>query len=345
MKKYLPYIALIIALGGITGWFIWNKTSGTSEVKEDAFAVKEREDITKIILTDTEHKQIILTKTKGIWMVNNQFEARKELIESVIDAATRMTILSPVPRSAHDNVLRELMAKNVKAEIFTDEANKPEKTYYVGGPTLDGQGTYLLLERGGKPLARPHIVYIPGFHGYVTHRFTTDEENWRSKVLFQYAESQIKSVSVHYPESEANSFAINKVSNDSFALSPTNEKFIIHDSYRQSFIRQYLGFFSSISIEAFDNQYSKRDSLIHTTPYCIITVTDADNSVNTARLFRMPISKRSKVQFDEKGNELTYDLEHYHAAINENKDLAIVQYYVFGKLLRRYPDFFFKPAS
>ncbi|MBL0309056.1 MAG: hypothetical protein IPP77_05070 [Bacteroidetes bacterium] len=151
MKKYLPYILLILALAGASAWFVYNKTSGTSEMKEDAFAVKDASDVSKIVLTDSDHKQILLTKVEGIWMVNNKFPAREELIQSLMDAVTRMTILSPVPYSAHDNVLRELMAKNVKAEIYVAGESNPIKTYYVGGPTLDGKGTYLLLEKDGKP--------------------------------------------------------------------------------------------------------------------------------------------------------------------------------------------------
>ena len=51
------------------------------------------------------------------------------------------------------------------------------------------------------------------------------------------------------------------------------------------------------------------------------------------------------MQFDEKGNDMTYDIDHYYASIHDEKDFAIVQYYVFGKLLRNYKDFYFKPAK
>ena len=82
--------------------------------------------------------------------------------------------------------------------------------------------------------------------------------------------------------------------------------------------------------------------MMQTQPYCVFTVTEKDNSINKARLFRMPASKRSKMQYDEKGNEMAYDIDHFHAAIHDDKDFAIVQYYVFGRLLRSYQDFFFK---
>ena len=120
---------------------------------------------------------------------------------------------------------------------------------------------------------------------------------------------------------------------------------MVEDSYQQKFIGQYLAFYSSIYIEAFDNNYSKKDSLMKTTPYCTFTITENDNSVNKVKLFYMPVSKRSKSQFDAKGNDMTSDIDHYYASIHEEKDFAIVQYYVLGKLLRNYKDFYFKPAK
>ncbi len=59
----------------------------------------------------------------------------------------------------------------------------------------------------------------------------------------------------------------------------------------------------------------------------------------------MPVSKRSKLQFDENGHEMTYDIDHYYASIHNGQDFAIVQYYVLGKLLRNYRDFYFKPKQ
>ena len=37
----------------------------------------------------------------------------------------------------------------------------------------------------------------------------------------------------------------------------------------------------------------------------------------------MPVSKRSKTQFDEKGNDMTYDIDHYYASVHDEKDFAI----------------------
>ena len=59
----------------------------------------------------------------------------------------------------------------------------------------------------------------------------------------------------------------------------------------------------------------------------------------------MPLSKRSKLQFDAQGNDMPFDIDHYYASIHDGKDFALVQYYIFGKLLRNYKDFYFKPTK
>jgi hypothetical protein len=343
MKKFLPYIAFILILVVVAVWVIKSQSQGSASEQEGNFAVKNANDISRIVIADTEKNKVELSNLNGIWMVNGKYPAREDLVKQVLDAVTRVTSLCPVPSAAHDNVIGEMANHHVGVQIF-GKHNTLIKSYRVGGPTIDGENTYMLLEEGGAPVERPHITYIPGFKGYLTPRFNTDEETWRTRVLFNYNLDEIKSLRVEYPRESQNSFLINKVSKDSFLLVPVDEKFRIPEPYQQKYIKQYLGFYSSIFIEAFDNDYSKKDSVIQTVPYCTITITEIDNSVNKVKLFYMPVSKRSKSQFDSQGNEMTYDIDHYHAGIHNEKDFVIVQYYVFGKLLRNYKDFFFKPA-
>ncbi len=345
MKKFLPFIIIIVLLAAVAAWFVLHKSHGTFEKEENAFAISNKKDITKVILTSTENKRIELTNVKGIWMVNGKYVAREELISSLFDVLARITTLCPVPRAGHDFVVRSLLEKNVKVQVYSNNNSEPEQVYYVGGPTPDGNGTYMLREVDGKPDTRPYITYLPGLQAYLTPRYQTDEEIWRSRVAFKYTPEEIKSLSVEYPGEEKKSFALNRVSKDSFSLSPVDEKYAIHETYKQKYVHDYLSFYSSVSIETFDNTNATKDSTIRTAPYCVFTITTNDNSVNKLKMFYMPINRRSKMPFDTKGNAMTYDVDRYFASYNNDKDFAVVQYYVFGKLLRSYEDFFFKPGS
>lgn len=344
VKKYLPYLLVIAVFAGGIFWFSKSQTKESVTQREGDFAVKDG-NITRIVLNDTEKKHIELTKQGDVWLVNGKYPAKEELIEQLLDAITRVTSLTPVPTAGHDNVLKAMMTENVKVQVFTADEKEPGKVYLVGGPTVDSRGTYMLLEVDGEMAGRPHITYIPGYYGYLTPRFSTDEENWRNKVMFKEGLEEIAKLTVDYPATPEKSFSVTKVAKDSFAVNPLDEKYRIQQTYEQKYVLQYLSFYSSIYLEAFNNGNPAKDSIIMTAPFCRINLQKEDGSTKAITLYYMPINKRTKAQVDPvTGEELFVDKEHYFAVVNE-KDFAIVQYYVFGKLLRSYKDFYFKPTQ
>lgn len=345
MKKYLPYIIAILLLGGAAYWFGFRDTPESVNQREGDFAVKNEKDITKVVMEDIEKRHVELTRTAEGWTVNGKDMARAELIQQLMDAITRVTSLAPVPSKAHDNVLREIMGNYIKVDVYTDNEKVPAKSYWVGGPTVDGKATYMLLQLGDKTANRPHMVYVPGNEGYLTPRFSTYEEDWRTRILFNYAEKDIQSVSVEYPYDEKSSFSVTRVADDSFALNPLDEKFRINQPYQQKYVKQYLSFYNEVYIEAFDNDHSKKDSIVKTQPYCVFNITTTKGATNAVKVFYMPINKRSKAQYDTEGRELSYDVDRFYASIHDGKDFAIVQYYVMGKTLRKYHEFYFKPGE
>lgn len=344
MKKYIPYLIIILALGGAATWFYLHNTPESINKREGDFAVPEK-DITKVVMQDEKGGHIEITKGNGLWMVNSKYVAREELVKQLLEAVSRVTSLAPVPKNGHDNVIRDITTKYIKVSVFENNSDKPSKSYWVGGPTVDGRGTYMLLDMGGKAASRPHITYVPGLQGYLTPRFEMDAEVWRSRVVFNYQPEEIQSLKVEYPADETKSFFIHQVAADSFAVEPLNEANRINVDYEQKYVKQYLSFYSSIYMEAFDNSNAAKDSISKTTPYCIFTVTEKDSSVNQVKMFYMPFNKRSKALYDEKGFPMTYDVDRYYATVHNGEDFTIVQYYVFGKLLRQYKDFFFKPTE
>lgn len=344
VKKYLPYLLVIAVFAGGIFWFTQTQTKESVTKREGDFAVKD-ENITRIVLHDLDNSHVELTKSKDVWMVNGKFPAKDELIEQLLEAIQRVTSLTPVPTNAHDHVLKELMTQNVKVQVYVNDDKEPVRTYYVGGPTVDNRGTYMLLEMEGEIASRPHITYMPGYNGYLTPRFSTDEEDWRNKVMFKETPEDIAKITVDYITTPEKSFTVTRVAKDSFAVNPLDEKYRIQQSYEQKYVLQYLGFYSSIYLEAFDNANPAKDSIIMTQPYCRINMEKTDGSKKGITLYYMPINRRSKAQFDPvTGKELFHDTDHYYALVNE-KDFAVVQYFIFGKLLRSYKDFYFKPAQ
>ena len=66
MKKFIPYIIIIILLSGVTVWLILNRNSGTFDKEQNAFAVPDVASITKISFADVKQQRVDLTKQNGV---------------------------------------------------------------------------------------------------------------------------------------------------------------------------------------------------------------------------------------------------------------------------------------
>jgi len=69
-----------------------------------------------------------------------------------------------------------------------------------------------------------------------------------------------------------------------------------------------------------------------------LTVENKKGEKKSIDIYYMPVNKRSKTQFDEKGNRMLYDIDRYYAIMNEGKDYILIQNYVFGKVLKTYQE-------
>lgn len=339
MKKYFPYLIAIVVLGGIAAFFLLSENESTINQREANFKIKNPAAVTKIILHDEQNRTITLAKTKSGWQVNEKFEARQDLIDHLLSILAKLESQAPVSKAAHENVLREMLAKNIQVQVFTG-SGAAEKVFYVGGPTLDSKGTYMILEVNGKLANRPHVVRVPGIDGYLTPAFEMKEEVWRSRKVFDAQPQQVAAISVVYPASEWQSFSIKAVG-DSFELRNAKGEL---ERANQSVLYSYCAMYEGIYFEAFDNGSEQRESTLKEQPYAIITLKEKNGKTSEVKLFYMPINRRSKRLFDEQGNDVLVDVDRFFA-LHNNKDFAIAQVYVFGKLLRKYQDFFPKPNT
>jgi hypothetical protein len=344
MKKLLPYILIFLLLGGGVAYFVYAYSPSTLEKKESQFAVRKIESITKLVLTDIKGGKLTLTRGKNQkWIVNGQYDINEEAEGLLFTAVQKMETQYPVPTNAQPLVLKDMAKERVKCEIYTGD-DKPSLVYYVGGATADGTGTYVIAEIDGQMAHRPYVVHIPGIDAYLTSRFRTDDQYWRTRWIFRDNDMTIQSVSVYYNQEKQKSFTITKAAaKDSFVIA--NSDGATGDQPKQRFIRQYLQFFDGLSLEAYENKNPIKDSILSGEPFCTMSMTRNDGSKTKAEIFYMPINDQSRVQFDDNGRKLIYDVEHYYLGMNDRKDMGLIQYYVWGKVLRNYSEFYAKPGT
>ncbi len=336
MKKNRGTLIAVIILLLISVYFLFFKNSfSTLGEKDNEFAVIDTGSITKITIADKQNQKVTLTRVNaGQWRVNDRYFVRPDCLNTLLYTIRMVTVKSIIDPRAWDNTIKDLATNSVKVDIYSGD--KKIKSYFVGGQTHDHMGTYMLMvnPRTDENYSQPYVTYIPGFDGFLTTRYFTQEDGWRDRTIFRYYPNEIKSVTLKYPQAD-HSFTINVINHNRFTI----ENPLTHQpltNFDTMAVRQYLTYFQFVAWEVVVNP-EKKDSIINFTPINIMEVTDTLGKVTSIRLYNR---KASETENEKYGKDYTYDPDRLYALVN-GKDFALVQYYVFGKLLQD-PSYFIR---
>ncbi len=332
-KRNRTAIVLVIILGSVSFWFILNNRKGTIKETLRDFAVADTAAVNKIFLADKEGLNVTLErKPSGIWVVNGEFNARMDAIQSLLYTIKKIDIKEPVGKAAQDNVIKRLAAKAVRCEIYQND--KLTKAYYVGTETQDQTGTYMILMdlETMQPSAKAFVTYIPGFEGYLTTRYFTEENGWRDRTVYSYNPNDIKSIKVEAPSNPSLSYLLTIKGNNNYQVTMLKNKESLKNIDTMA-VKQYLSYFQQLNFESFEVNLkpTQIDSVLKSQPINILTVTDNMGKTNKVTFFaRWP---KRKGLLDENGKVIIYDLERMDALLNNGKDFVMTQFYIFGKVM------------
>ena len=330
MKRNLIYAAVVIVLGLCVYFFVIRKNNGTYSKSESDFSIKDTASVMQIVLTDLSGHKIDLARNNDSWQLNGKYKARPETVRYLLQTLYQLEVVTPVAKSMYNNVVKEIAGSNVKVEIFGKDGKKI-KGFYIGQPSQSYRGNFMLMEKSDVPF----VVNIPGFNGFVSSRFTVEELEWRDRSVFAYDPEKIQKIEVQYPTMNDSSFTITR-DNGKLSLSLAKGS---ADGFNPEIASYYLKQFTVLTCESFIQDMTKKDSVLATTPVCIIAVTDPAGT-NTLKVFYRPVTFRSKMQFNYKGEELNFDPDKFYGVIENDKDLVVIQSFVFGKLFVTPPYFF-----
>lgn len=334
MRKFslMALVLGVLLLGGIVLW-----QQGVFEGEDDtAFAVPASDEVGLVFIADKGNQTIKLKWVDGQWMANDSVKVAPHMMKELLTTLRVIEVSRPVPRASHNNVVRGMAAHNTKVEVY-DKAGDPMSIFYVGGPATNARGNYMRKEGSDNV----YIVNIPGFDGMLQTRFPTRVTDWQDKSVFDYEPGEIAAIDLFYIDNPALSFNLMVVRRDSFLISsPGNPEIVPGYVLDQQKVASYVNQFRNINAEAYMNYLADRDSIVQSAPYAILTVTDTSGGVNEVQFFRKAVNQRTKVQMDEEGREVPYDLDRAYALVHDGKDLVLVQEFVFGKLFRTYPSFY-----
>jgi hypothetical protein len=305
-------LLIVLVILGVAAYFFSKKDSSRSTLntEETAFAVTDTASVNKIFISaKAGWSHTLERKPNGLWMMDNKFEARKDMVNLLLETMRRMEVKRPADKGARNSTIRDLATKGRKVEIYQN--GKLAKIFYVGQTTDDDLGTYFIMEGSENP----YVLHIPGFDGFLNTRFEINESGWRTVPVFRSTAESVKELSLEYPQNPKENFKIEKAdAGNTFKINgealnaPENEN-----------MKAYLNNYRYVNGEFYFPNPNNRltDSLALQKPVVVISVTDQKPENNIKLLL---FGKAT-------------DMDHFMALNPRTKEVISVQTFVFDRLL------------
>lgn len=332
MKKSSTIIISVLLFLIVVSFLIYKSKSKLSTVDQDSrnFNFKDTAAITKIFIADKEGDKATVERTKKGWVVNGKYNCRSEAILNLLEVIKNVEVKMSVPKQSKENVLKLMSSHALKVEIYCGE--EIVKQYYIGHESPDSEGSYMLLTDidNNENYKDPYVCFIPGFMGFLQPRFIAKENEWRDRVVLNFTPPQIKQIKVqHFDAPQDSSFTIDLLNPNSFVLKTIDNKVL---SFDENKLRQYLIYFQNISYEVLISGKNKKlqDSLSYNRPFCVLTITTNDLKRHEFKFYRKQFMGDINPELDVKYD---CDPDRLYMSFDEGKEWALIQYFVFGKLL------------
>ncbi len=314
----------------------YSSGSGTLKKELKDFAVEDTASVSKVFISDAKGNKVLLERTSpGSWLVNNTHMARQDAINNLLLTIHRMEVKYPVPESEMETVVRKLASEATKVEIYSGKSSKPLKVIYVGHPTQNHFGTYMLLEKNGKKSSEPFVMHIPGFSGFLSTRFFAESALWRDRSLFVLPVDKIKKLQVQLVEEPTHSFTIEQSEKNRFALFDYAGKPVPY--FDTAAVYDYLTRYADIYFEQIDYEISqeRKDSILKSRPFHIFTLTDKDGKVTVAKTFHI---ENFRQLMKEDGTPYDWDIDRMRAEViypDASREFTFVQFATFDRIITK----------
>ena len=332
MKNLTTVIIIVLAAGlALLAYILSNNNASGAVMATEAlsdFAIKDTAKIDKLVITDTDgNPGVSLIRVENEWQTEERECIQQHLVQTILETIKYIKVKSPVPKGAIETTNKSIAAHHKKMEIYVD--GKLNKTWYIGNPTQDQYGTYMLLkdpEKGKSP--EPFIMHLPNMYGNLSTRFVTDPREFECTEVFRYDPLNIKTVDVEIPDSSHLSFRIEALDDNLFEVYQGDQQLENFDTTR---VRGYLLHYKKIHFEGYNYDITEEmiDSIRQTQPYYTIDVTTKDGEEKGVKLFRRKYLI-DKVGLD--GELLEFDQDRVWVDMDDGR-FVVGQFYVFGRIM------------
>lgn len=291
MKNTIGFIIVLLLL--VAAYFIYDSSSLESVSERDYrnFAIKDTSKIDRIFMSQPNGKKVLISrKDTNKWLVNQKFVARPDAIQLILKTVNDIKIRQTISNETYNHVIKRLASGATKVEYYLKGDSKPHKIWYIGDATADNEGTYMLLEKGGKKSSTPYITHRLMEHGYLGSRFFLDPILWRDRVILKTDPQKIKSIEVIHHIDSLTSFKIEKSGIADFTITnlESNENWNLTPELAIPYFKE----FSAVYYEYQDVKTPKAelDSIFNSQPRHEINLTIEGRSDISIKNFYMPAS-------------------------------------------------------
>jgi hypothetical protein len=241
----------------------FGNTDNKISVDKNLFKVSDQTKIDRVILRKAD-EQIELHYNGSKWMVNNSFEADRQLIQVFFATLLQAEPRRPVAQRLSDSIQQQLIKRGTQVELY--EGNVVMKNFMVSGNDRKTETYFKLADD-----LTPYIVTIPGYRVYLAAIFELSSLDWRDKRIFNFNWQNFKRLTASFRGNEKESYAIS-FQDKFFGLEGIPQA----DTTR---LNDYLDAVSLVQAARFlpKEELSAYDSVFSGAPYCSIEVTDIAN--------------------------------------------------------------------
>ena len=324
-NKNKKWVIIVIVLASLSFWLIINNRNATIKEELRNFTIKDTASITRIFLADKSGEKSDLTRTPKGWLVNGEFNARKEAINLILKTITSLQVKNPVPKTMLKNIIKNMASNAVKVEFYN--GSELIKTLYVGPGNQQGDGTFMMVEGAETPF----VVELPGFQGILKPRFFCETNLWRDRKVYPFLPTDIASLQIQYFQRKESSFKLTLNEQNNLCMSSLfpKEELIAFDTITA---KEYLTTFVSVNFEQFVNELKQNtiDSIVKMQPFHQINIVLKNGKKSEIKTF--PV-KAKEGTTDKDGKPRTFDYDRMYALI-DGKEFVYVQFYAFDVILK-----------
>lgn len=334
-RNNIILLLILILLGGLL-WWLMQRDFGDSTLSEyqGSFSVPDTNMIAKIRVMDRNNESLTFERKEGYWMVNDTFKVEPRSMTEMLETVSQLEIRFIPPESMIPNILKTLTSYSKRIDVW-NEKGEILKSYYVGGGTSDGIGTFAMMEGSEQPF----VISMKSLYGSVAARFYMDIVDWRAKTLFDLNHEDILSISVDYPRNKEDGFIIDRKGKREFNVRPFNElTSIVSGPVDNDVVLTYVKNISKYKNEAYLSDPMLRDSLSDYVPFCGISVLTKDSIAHNALFYsQVATDRKGTVIMTPDGRPISIDRFN---VVTSWGDLHMVQYEPLKELFAPYRFFF-----